>query len=167
MLGVDYDAKPKEDGFDFPELTPNGDGTYSITFTPAKFYGVEEGSTIIGITCVFNGGTWDSEAKANGTDGCSDFYIPLSYSAPTPALKFKLDLTYQEELGNFDRATGKAYVIVNDTEIEMDQLLIGIVPDARYEKLLTEAADGITAETSYSYKFKMDDRKKLLSGLPS
>ncbi|MFO7668239.1 MAG: T9SS type A sorting domain-containing protein [Bacteroidales bacterium] len=156
-VGIDYDAKPKEEGFDFPTLTSNGDGTFSITFTPAKFYGVEEGSTIIGITAVFNGGSWDSEAKDNADDGCGDFYIPLAYDAPTPALKFKLDLTYQEELGNFDRSSGKAYVIVNDTEFEMDQLLIGIVPDARYEKLLTDANDGITAGTSYTYKFKMDD----------
>jgi len=155
-VGIDYDATPKQEGFDFPSLTDNGDGTYSITFIPAEFYGVEEGSTIIGITAVFNGGNWDSEAKNNGDDGCADFYIDLAYTAPTPALKFKLDLTYQEELGNFDRASGKAYVIVNDTEYEMDQLLIGIVPDARYEKLLTEAADGITVETSYTYKFKMD-----------
>jgi hypothetical protein len=158
--GIDYDAKPKEEGFDLPRLTSNGDGTYSITFTPSKFYGVEEGSTIIGITAVFNGGSWDFEAKDNATDGCGDFYIPLSYDPPTPALKFKLDLTYQEELGNFDRETGKAYVIVNGTEYEMDQLLIGIIPDARFEKILTEAADGITAGTSYTYKFKMDDTEE-------
>ncbi len=164
--GVDYDAKPKEEGFDFPTLADNGDGTYSITFTPAKFYGVEEGSTIIGITAVFNGGSWDYEAKDFGDDGCGDFYIPLAYDPPTPALKFKLDLTYQEELGNFDRATGKAYVIVNDTEMEMDQLLIGIVPDARYELLLTEADDGITAGTSYTYKFKMDDTEETVAREP-
>jgi len=165
-VGVDYDAKPKQEGFETPSLTDNGDGTYSITFIPAEFYGVEQGATIIGITAVFNGGSWDSEAKAFGEDGCGDFYIPLSYTAPTPAIKFKLDLTYQEELGNFDRATGKAYVIVNDTEMEMDQLLIGIVPDARYELLLTEADDGITAGTSYSYKFKMDDEVETVEREP-
>ncbi|MFH0757687.1 MAG: T9SS type A sorting domain-containing protein [Bacteroidota bacterium] len=158
--GIDYDKQPKEEGFDFPTLTNNGDGTYSITFTPAKFYGVEEGSTIIGITAVFNGGSWDYEAKDFADDGCGNFNIPLAYDPPTPALKFKLDLTYQEELGNFDRATGKAYVIVNDTPMEMDQLLIGIVPDARYELLLTEADDGITAGTTYTYKFKMDDTEE-------
>ncbi len=164
--GIDYDAQPKEEGFDFPRLTDNGDGTYSITFTPGKFYGVEEGSTIIGITAVFNGGSWAFEAKDNAADGCGDFYIPLSYEPPTPALKFTLDLTYQEELGNFDRADGKAYVIVNDTEYEMDQLLIGIVPDARYEKKLTEADDGITAGTSYSYKFKMDETEETVERDP-
>ncbi len=164
--GIDYDAKPKEEGFDFPVLTDNGDGTYSITFTPGKFYGVEEGSTIIGITAVFNGGSWDYEAKNDAGDGCGDFYIPLNYDPPTPALKFKLDLTYQEELGNFDRTTGKAYVIVNGTEYEMEQLLIGIVPDARYEKVLTAADDGITAETSYTYKFKMDNTEETVERDP-
>lgn len=156
-VGIDYDATPKQEGFDFPTLTDMGDGIYSITFIPAEFYGVEAGNTIIGITAVFNGGSWDFEAKDNGEDGCSDFYIDLSYTSPTPALKFKLDLTYQEELGNFDRDGGKAYVVVNDTEYEMDQLFDGIFPDARYEKLLTDVDDGITAETSYSYKFKMND----------
>ncbi len=155
--GVDYDADSKEETPRQPELTDLGDSKYSITFTPGEFYGVPEGSTIIGITAVFNGNSWDFEAKDNATDGCGDFYIPLSYDPPTPALKFKLDLTYQEELGNFDRATGKAYVIVNETEYEMDQLLIGILPDARYEKTLTEADDGITAGTKYTYKFKMDE----------
>jgi hypothetical protein len=164
---INFNAQPKEEGFDFPRLTDNGDGTYSITFTPSKFYGVPEGSTIIGITAVFNAnGGWDYEAKDFAGDVCGDFYIPLSYEPPTPALKFTLDLTYQEELGNFDRATGKAYVIVNGTEYEMDQLLIGIVPDARYEKLLTEADDGITAGTSYSYKFKMDDTEETVERDP-
>lgn len=159
-VGIDYDATPKQEGFDYPSLTDNGEGIYSITFIPAQFYGVEEGATIIGITAVFNGGNWDSEAKNNGEDGCADFYIDLAYTAPTPALKFKLDLTYQEELGNFDRATGKAFVIVNGTEMEMEQLVVGIFPDARYELLLTEADHGITAETSYTYKFKMDDEEE-------
>jgi len=165
-VGIDYDATPKQEGFDFPSLTDNGDGIYSITFIPAEFYGVEAGNTIIGITAVFNGGSWDMEAKDNGEDGCADFYIDLSYTAPTPALKFKLDLTYQEELGNFNRDGGKAYVIVNDTEYAMDQLFDGIFPDARFEKLLTDVDDGITAETSYSYKFKMDDEEETVERDP-
>ena len=166
--GVDFDKQPHQEGFDFPRLTDNGDGTYSITFNPGKFYGVPEGSTIIGITAVFNAnGGWDYEAKDFGEgDACKDFYIPLTYEPPTPALKFTLDLTYQEELGNFDRADGKAYVIVNDVEYEMDQLLIGIVPDARYEKKLTEAEDGITAGNSYSYKFKMNDTEETVERDP-
>jgi len=157
--GVDYDKNSHEEPPRQPQLTDEGGGKYSITFVPGVFYGVPEGSTIIGITAVFNGGTgtWAYEAKDGTTPDCGDFYIPLTYADPTPALKFKLDLTYQEELGNFDKSTGKAYVIVNDTEYDMgDPLLEGIFPVAKYELTLTEAEHGITAETSYTYKFKMD-----------
>jgi hypothetical protein len=165
--GIDYNAQPLEEGFDFPRLNDNGDGTYSITFTPAIFYGVPEGSTIIGITAVFNAnGGWDFEAKDNAEDGCGDFYIPLAYEDPTPALLFTLDLTYQEELGNFNSDGGEAFVIVNDTEYTMEQLYEGIFPVARYEKKLTEADDGITAGTSYSYKFKMDDTEETVERDP-
>ncbi len=156
-VGVDYDAEPKDGVHTGPDLLPNGDGTYSITFTPGDFYGVEEGNTIIGITAVFNAGSWDNECKDNGDDGCIDFFIPLSYVDPTPALKFKLDLTYQEELGNFNSDGGKAYVIVDDTEYEMDQLLEGLFAVAKYEKTLT---DGLVEGTAFSYKFKMDDTEE-------
>jgi hypothetical protein len=158
--GVDYDKDSKEETPRQPQLTDQGGGKYSITFVPGEFYGVPEGSTIIGITAVFNGGSWDYEAKDNAGDGCGDFYIPLTYAEPTPALKFRLDLTYQEELGNFDKSTGKAYVIVNGTQYEMEQLLEGIFPVAKYEITLTEATHGITAETSYTYKFKMNDTEE-------
>ena len=164
--GVDYNADSKEETPRQPVLTDEGGGKYSITFVPGDFYGVPEGSTIIGITAVFNGGTWDYEAHDNGQDGCIDFYIPLSYEPPTPALKFQLDLTYQEELGNFDKSTGKAYVVVNGTSYEMEQLLEGIFPVAKYEKTLTEADDGITAETSYTYKFKMNDTEETVNRDP-
>lgn len=156
-VGVDYDAEPKDGVHTGPDLEPNGDGTYSITFTPGDFYGVEEGSTIIGITAVFNGGSWDNECKDNGDDGCIDFFIPLSYVDPTPALKFKLDLTYQEELGNFNSDGGKAYVILDGTDHEMDQLLEGLFAVAKYETTITE---GLTEGTAFSYKFKMDDTEE-------
>lgn len=156
-VGIDYDATPKDGVHDGPDLTPNGDGTYSITFTPADFYGVEEGSTVIGITAVFNAGTWDNECHDVGDDGCIDFFIPLTYTDPTPALKFKLDLTYQEELGNFNKDNGKAYVIVDGTEYEMDQLLEGLFPVAKYEYVLK---DGIVEDQEYTYKFKMDDTEE-------
>ena len=133
--GIDYDATPKQEGFDFPELTDNGDGTYSITFIPGLFYGVEEGSTIIGITAVFNGGSWDFEAKDNADDGCGDFYIPLSYDPPTPALKFTLDLRYQEELGNFDKAEQIYRDITANTDFE------GTVTAAQAKQRLETMAD--------------------------
>jgi hypothetical protein len=157
QFGVDYDKVPNDGIHTAPDLSPNGDGTYSITFVPGDFYGVEEGSTIIGITAVFNGGSWDNECKDFGDDGCKDFYIPLNYVNPTPAFKFKLDLTYQETLGNFNKDGGKAYVIVDGTTYEMEQLLEGIFPVAKYEYVMTE---GVVKDQTYTYKFKMNDTEE-------
>jgi hypothetical protein len=156
-VGIDYDKEPKDGIHTGPDLLPVGDGTYSITFIPADFYGVEEGSTVIGITAVFNAGSWDNECKDNANDGCGDFFIPLTYINPVPALKFKLDLTYQEELGNFNKDDGTAYVIFNGTPYEMDQLLEGIFPVAKYEYLITE---GLVVGNDFTYKFKMDDTEE-------
>jgi hypothetical protein len=74
---VDFDATGANG--QSAELTSNGDGTWSITFTPAEFYGVEEGDTVTAINCVFNGGAWDAgEAKDFDEEGnCVDFTIPL------------------------------------------------------------------------------------------
>lgn len=157
QYGIDYDKEPKDGIHTAPDLLPKGDGTYSITFVPGDFYGVEEGSTIIGITAVFNAGSWDNECKDFGDDGCKDFYIPLAYVNPTPAFKFKLDLTYQETLGNFDKDGGKAYVIVDGTSYEMEQLLEGIFPVAKYEYTLTS---GVVKDQTYTYKFKMNDTEE-------
>ena len=157
QIGVDYDKVPKDGIHTAPDLSPNGDGTYSITFVPADFYGVEEGSTVIGITAVFNTGSWDNQCSDNGDDGCKDFYIPLTYVNPVPAFKFKLDLTYQETLGNFDKDGGKAYVIVDGTSYEMEQLLEGIFPVAKYDYTLTS---GVVKDQTYTYKFKMNDTEE-------
>jgi hypothetical protein len=155
---INYDAVPEDGIHSTTDLSPNGDGTYSITFVPGDFYGVEEGSTIIGITAVFNGGNWDvGDARDFGDDGCKDFYIPLNYVNPTPAFKFKLDLTYQETLGNFNKDGGKAYVIVDGNTYEMEQLLEGIFPVAKYEYVMTE---GVVKDQTYTYKFKMDNTEE-------
>ena len=63
-----------------PVLTPNEDGTYSMTFTPSLFYGTGD-APMKGISAVFNDGNgWTKEGKAFGANGCKDFYIPLGLS---------------------------------------------------------------------------------------
>jgi hypothetical protein len=64
-----------------PKFTSNGDSTWSMTFVPAEFYGLEEGTLVTAINCVFNAGDW---AVADGRDfdpdnpeACTDFFIPL------------------------------------------------------------------------------------------
>jgi hypothetical protein len=56
----------------------NNAGFYTITIVPNTFYGVTSGM-ITQLCMVFNGGSWDYEAKAfdaAGT-GCADIFIPL------------------------------------------------------------------------------------------
>lgn len=62
------------------ELTNNGNGTWSITYTPFDFYGFEDGTVVPEICAVFNNGTWDLEGKdfEPGTTNCMDFFIPLN-----------------------------------------------------------------------------------------
>ena len=64
-----------------PKLISNGDSTWSITFIPAVFYGVEEGTLVTAINCVFNAGDWSlGEGKdfdPENPDACIDFTVPL------------------------------------------------------------------------------------------
>jgi hypothetical protein len=65
-----------------PELTDNGNSTWSITFTPFEFYGFEPGSVVTQICAVFNDGTWDKDGRdfEDGTTNCADFFIPLNFT---------------------------------------------------------------------------------------
>ena len=65
-----------------PQLTDNGDGTWSITYTPSEFYGFAPGTVVTHICAVFNDGTWDKDGRdyEEGTSNCADFFIPLNYS---------------------------------------------------------------------------------------
>lgn len=76
---IDYNAVPKDGIHMTTDLTPNGDGTYSITFTPGEYYGAPDGKPIMGLTMVFNGGSWDKEGKDYASSGCKDFFVPLNY----------------------------------------------------------------------------------------
>jgi hypothetical protein len=73
-----------------PKFTHNGDSTWSLTFTPADFYGITAGTVVEAINCVFNAGDWalgegnaGDWALGEGKDfdpdfNCIDFYLPLS-----------------------------------------------------------------------------------------
>lgn len=77
---VDFDGMAMNG--QYPKLTNNSDTTWSITFTPSEFYGIESGTYVEGINCVFNGGDWSlGEAKDYDMEGnCTDFFIPLAYA---------------------------------------------------------------------------------------
>lgn len=80
---VDYNQVPKDTVHVTTDFTKISDTTWTITLVPADYYGVPEGKIIIGLTMVFNGGSWDNEGKDFKMDGCGDFYVPLTYTAPS------------------------------------------------------------------------------------
>jgi hypothetical protein len=83
QYAVNYDQTPNDGIHTTTDFTSNGDGTYSITIIPSKYYAVPAGKTIIGLSMVFNDGSW---AGANGKDFvkgiCDNFYVPLKYKDP-------------------------------------------------------------------------------------
>lgn len=62
-----------------PKLMSLGDYKWSITYTPALFYGLTPGTEATQICCVFNAGDWAAgEGKDfDETGGCVDFFVPL------------------------------------------------------------------------------------------
>ncbi|MDA3824301.1 MAG: VCBS repeat-containing protein, partial [Bacteroidales bacterium] len=82
-----------------PELTSNGDSTFSIEFCPGTYFGLTPGTEIKAINAVFNNGSdWSSDARATGTEGnCVDFYIPLkTYSEEMfTELDFNIDVGFE------------------------------------------------------------------------
>lgn len=76
--GKDFDDAGDCTDFVIPLVTEYAH-TWSITFTPADYYGIEEGSEVTYIDGVFNAGDWAlGEGKDFDADlNCIDFKIPL------------------------------------------------------------------------------------------
>jgi len=68
-----------------------GKDAWIFTYVPADFYGIEEGTNVTAINCVFNAGAWDKgEGKDTGHDGgCTDFRLPLAGGMP-----YKYSITF-------------------------------------------------------------------------
>jgi hypothetical protein len=65
-----------------PVLASNGDGTFSITYTPAEFYGIAPGEQITDLCAVFNGGGWGIDGRDYTYTGyCMDYFIPMNIEA--------------------------------------------------------------------------------------
>jgi hypothetical protein len=61
-------------------LLPTADGRFSITYTPAEYYGLN-GETVTQICAVFNNGIdWSQDGRdfVSGSSECRDFYIPIN-----------------------------------------------------------------------------------------
>lgn len=100
---VNYDQTPNDGIHATTDFTSNGDGTYSITLIPAKYFGVPAGKTIVGLSMVFNDGSW---AGAQGKDYinslCDNFYVPLKYTNPEfkAGQAFKYQAVARDAAGN-------------------------------------------------------------------
>lgn len=64
-------------------LLPTGDGRFSITYTPADYYGFS-GENVTQICAVFNNGTdWTQDGRDFESDytTCMDFFIPINFAS--------------------------------------------------------------------------------------
>ncbi|MFH1161596.1 MAG: hypothetical protein V1733_11735, partial [bacterium] len=142
-----------------PHLTPNPDGTFSIAFNPAAFYGIEAGTVVTQICAVFNDGQWDSKDGRDGPVGpspnpgslCTDFFIPLAYTSTEPKFSFKVNMNKAFNDGIFDPITDDVYAIVSQ---RFDSLKLDPNPDLTYTGLLET---GLDSGVVYDVKFRINE----------
>lgn len=103
------------------QLTAQGNGVFSITITPRTFYNVDPASTIHRLSMVFNGGSWDYEAKdPTGTPGtCNDFFIELSTatSVAEQALEARSVKAYPNP---FSESTTVSFTTLRDAQVKVN-----------------------------------------------
>jgi hypothetical protein len=73
---------------------------------------------------------------------------------------FRLDLTYQYSLGNFDPENGKAYLILKGTEYEMIQSVNDSIREAIFNIIISNEFLDFTDGVRFSYSFKMNSEKE-------
>jgi hypothetical protein len=69
---------PKDGIHATTDMIFNTDGTFSMKYVPADYYGAP-GDSIIGISAVIEGNAWSLVAVDSTTTGTKNFIIPLSY----------------------------------------------------------------------------------------
>jgi|WetSurMetagenome_2_1015567.scaffolds.fasta_scaffold05101_3 hypothetical protein len=136
-----------------PQLLPNPDGTYSITYNPAAFYGLEPGVIVTQICCVFNDGSWtskDGRDFAPGSTDCQDFFIPLSYVSSDPKFSFRVNMNKMINDGNFDPIADDVYVTLDHG---IEPVLLNPNPDFTYTGTIET---GLDSGVVYAYKFRIN-----------
>jgi len=138
-----------------PHLTPNGDGTYSIEYNPAAFYGIDPGTVVTRICAVFNDGQWDSK---DGRDfdlanppNCMDFFIPLSFTSTDPKFSFKVNMNKAFNDGIFDPVSDDVYAIVAE---RADPILLDPSVDLIYTGNLET---GLDSGVVYNVHFRINE----------
>ena len=140
------------------QLTDNGDGTFSITYVPADFYGIPGGSIVTQICVVFNNGNnWNNDGRDFNSAGtsCIDFFIPLNYNITVPTAIFRVNMNRQILDGNFNPGTGTVYIIIDnmDTYIMTNTLDSFNNQSNIYEFELTS---NLTEGDTINYHFRMN-----------
>jgi hypothetical protein len=136
-------------------LSPNGDGTYSITYTPKTYYGIPDGVIVTKICAVFNNGTWDKDARdfdPNNPPNCMDFFIPLTYQSATPSFSFNVNMNKMINDGMFDPFAQSVYVVIPSLT-PTDYELLDLDGDGIYSGIIQ---DGLTLDQTYDYQFRID-----------
>ena len=152
---VEYNGTPG--GGYTTKLTANGDGTYSMTFVPADYFGVTaEDGVYIGISCVFNNGNnWDSEGKDTGDGTCKDFQIPFRYVSGEPVANFYLNMKKVLETGDFTPGVDKVYVVVEGLgTFDMIDLDANFDTDSIY---FVKVEAGLVKDETYEYYYRIND----------
>ncbi len=137
-----------------PILMPVGTaGRYSITYTPADYYGIEEGTIVTQITAVFQNGTagWEKDGRdwLNEVD-CTDFLIPVNFVSTDPTFTFKVNMSKAMQDGIFTPGVNELFVDITDlgftklTDADLDNIYEGKVEE------------GLTLDETYIYKFTID-----------
>ncbi len=148
-FAVDYNATGANG--QQPILTANGDETYSITYTPAAFYGFPEGTIITKLTAVFNGGTWDAEGKDFGEGSeCVDFQIPLYYESGEPVLSFTVNMSKMINAEEYDP-------LDNDVYLKLEGFEPMVMEDQLNGTATVFVEEGLEVDQTYTYFFSIDN----------
>jgi hypothetical protein len=103
------------------QLTAGANGIYTITLTPRSFYTVDATETIYRLSMVFNGGSWDYEAKnTTATAGeCADFFIELSTA--TSVAEQALELNSVKAYPNpFNESTTVSFTTLRNANVKIN-----------------------------------------------
>ncbi|MBW6492595.1 MAG: T9SS type A sorting domain-containing protein [Lentimicrobium sp.] len=135
-----------------PTLLPTGDGKYSITYTPAEFYGLT-GQTVTQLCAVFNNGTdWSQDGRdfIPANPYCMDFFIPLNFEQNNPEFHFNLNMNKMIMDGNFNPLADQVFLV-------MDEVGTSLLTDENQDGIYNvEVNDGIELDVTYFYKFRIN-----------
>ncbi len=103
-----------------PLMNSNEDGTFSITFIPNEFYGLQPGEKITDICAVFNGGDWTIDGRDYSYSYiCMDYFIPLNFSAVHVPDYTQPDLNIQASPNPASGRTEIRYQLVEGKDIRI------------------------------------------------